>query len=248
MYPPLRGAAAHLRSKKHGGRRSLSTGDIVEHFGILVLDCDAESAEKNNSIASGAGQSMKRSITSVTDEKKTPKRPRFASKASSPTRVERSTRQSKQRIHDGIPSPVPGQIYLAYWDKTKDWLPALLLPHLGLEEFGVPGTLESLGLMDRIPECYDYDPETKDLKWKAGYEHGGPRVMEREFAVMYFDGKKFPQGSPADWVRARDLQELNVPTASSRLVPNLKFAKKYLRRRMEEADASESSTDVSDGE
>ncbi|KAH7109992.1 hypothetical protein B0J13DRAFT_578406 [Dactylonectria estremocensis] len=101
---------------------------------------------------------------------------------------------------------------------------------------------------DYIPECYDYDPETKDLKWKKGYEHGGPRVMEREFPVLYFDGNKFPDGSPADWVRAGDLQDLDVFDASPRLVPNLKFAKNYLRRRIEkEADAaSERATALSE--
>ncbi|KAH6874184.1 hypothetical protein B0T10DRAFT_499277 [Thelonectria olida] len=260
MYPPLRGAAAHLRSKKHRWLRNLSNVVVVEHFGIKVLNCNAELAEKNNSVAFKAGQSgMKRSIACIADGmpgRQTlglEKRPKFTTKGCSRTGVDRHgvlKRQSKQRRHEGIPSPIPGRIYLAYWEMTRDWLPALLLPHIGLQEFGVPSTLESLGLMDHIPECYEYDPETKDLKWKKGYEHGGPCVMEREFAVIYFGGNKFPDGSPADWVRAGDLQELSVFDASPRLVPNLKFARNFLRKRLEEqADtASESSTALSDVE
>ncbi|KAH7111915.1 hypothetical protein B0J13DRAFT_576202 [Dactylonectria estremocensis] len=234
MYPPLRGAAAHLRSKKHGWLRNPSNAVIVEHFGIEVLNCNAELAEKNNSISFKVGQgSMKRSISRIADGM-----------------PGRRTSGSEKRLkrHEGISSPIPGRIYLAYWEMTKDWLPALLLPYIGLEEFGVLSTLESIGLTDYIPECYDYDLETKDLKWKKGYEHGGPCVMEWEFPVLYFDGNKFPDGSPADWVRAGDLQDLDVFDASPRLVPNLKFAKNYLRRRIEkEADtASESATALSE--
>ncbi|KAH7109554.1 hypothetical protein B0J13DRAFT_663527 [Dactylonectria estremocensis] len=251
MYPPLRGAAAHLRSKKHGWLRNPSNAVIVEHFGIEVLNCNAELAKKNNSIAFKAGQgSRKRSIARITDgmpgrrTSGSEKRPKFTTKGCNRTGVDRHgglKRQSNQRRHEGIPSPIPGRIYLAYWEMTRDWLPVLLLPHIALEEFGVPSTLESLGLIDHIPECFEYDPETKDLKWKKGYEHGGPRVTEREFPMIYFDGDKFPEGSPADWVRVGDLQELNVFDALPRLVPNLKSAKNYLRRRIEkEADAASS--------
>ncbi|KAH6957559.1 hypothetical protein BKA56DRAFT_601940 [Ilyonectria sp. MPI-CAGE-AT-0026] len=258
MYPPLRGAAAHLRSKKHGWLRNPSNAVIVEHFGIEVLNCNAELAEKSNFVTFKASQgSMKRSIACIADvmpgrqTSGSEKRPKFTTEGCSRTGVDRHgglKRQSKQRRHKGISSPIPGRIYLAYWEMTRDWLPALLLPHIGLEEFGIPSTLESLGLIDHMPECYENDPETKDLKWKKGYEHSGPCVMEREFPVIYFDGKKFPDGSPADWVRGGDLQELNVFDTSPRLVPNLTFAKNYLRRRIEkEADAtSESSTDSSD--
>lgn len=56
--------------------------------------------------------------------------------------------------------------------------------------------------------------------------------MEREFPVIFFDGGHFPEDSPADWVSAGDLQALEVFDASSRLVPNLKYAKAYLRRRL----------------
>jgi hypothetical protein len=122
---------------------------------------------------------------------------------------------------------------MAYWEMGKNWLPALLLPHTGLEEFGIPSTLESLGLIEHLPEYYEYDPGTKHLTRKNEYERGGPRFLEREFPVLYFDGNKFPDGSPADWVSAGDLQELDVFRSSLRLVPNLKFARNYLRRREE---------------
>ncbi|KAH7145993.1 hypothetical protein EDB81DRAFT_759322 [Dactylonectria macrodidyma] len=240
MYPPLRGAAAHLRSKKHGWLRNPSNAVIVEHFGIEVLNCNAELAEKNNSISFKVGQgSMKRSISRIADgmpRRRTSgseKRPKFTTKGCSQTGVDRHgglKRQSKQRRHEGISS--------------RPNLSGILGNDERLVARASSTSHRPRGIRDYIPECYDYDPETKDLKWKKGYEHGGPRVMEREFPVLYFDGNKFPDGSPADWVRAGDLQDLDVFDASPRLVPNLKIAKNYLRRRIEkEADAaSESAT------
>lgn len=112
-------------------------------------------------------------------------------------------------------------------------MPALLLPHTGLEEFGIPSTLESLGLVKHLPQCYVYDPATKHLTRKDEYECGGPRFLEREFPVLYFNRNKFPDGSPADWVSAGDLQELDMFHSSLCLMPNLKFARNYLRRREE---------------
>lgn len=252
MYPPLRGAAAHLRSKKHGCLRNPSDAAIVEHFGFEVLNCNAELAEKNNFVARKASQgSMKYLIPCIAGgmpERQTSgseKRLKFITEGCSRTGLDRHGGrkwQSRQGRPEGILIPIAGRIYLTYWEMTRDWLPALLLPNIGLDKFGVPGILESIGLIDYIPECYDYDLETKDLKWKNGYEYGGPRVMEREFPVVYFDGNKFPDGSPANWVKSGDLQDLDVFDASPYLVPNLKFAKNYLRRRIEkEADTASQS-------
>ncbi|KAI8710478.1 hypothetical protein NCS52_01564800 [Fusarium sp. LHS14.1] len=206
-YPPLRGAGAHLRSEKHGWLQSPSDALIVWQFGIEVLNCNAELAEKNNRATLKADQgSMKRSIASITDgisrrqtwgSEQTPKVTRR-----NRTRVGRhggSGWQRKRRKHEEIPDPIPGRIYMAYSEMGRNWLPALLLPHTGLEEFGIPSTLESLGLIEHLPQCYVYDPATKHLTRKDEYECGGPRFLEREFPVLYFDGNKFPDGSPADW-------------------------------------------------
>ncbi|KAJ3522058.1 hypothetical protein NM208_g13020 [Fusarium decemcellulare] len=57
---------------------------------------------------------------------------------------------------------------------------------------------------------------------------------------MYFDRKEFPNGSPVDWVRGRDLQDVDVFDASPRLVPNLKFARNYLRERIERETSARS--------
>ncbi|KAF4463417.1 hypothetical protein FALBO_9762 [Fusarium albosuccineum] len=243
MYPPFRSAADHLRSRNHGWQGNPSDVAIVKQFGIEVLNCNTELARKNNSAFFRAGQrSVKRSVTDIADgmpEQQTSgsKRPKLTTRDYSRTGVRR---QTKQKRREGTVNLAPGRIYLAYREMSRDWVPALLLPHFGLEgEIGIPVTLESLGLINRLPPCYEYDLGTKDLRWKPGYEDGGPHTTEREFPVMYFDGSKFPEGSPADWVRADNLLDFDVSKASLRLVPNLKFARNFLqKRRGKEADAA----------
>ncbi|KAH7243863.1 hypothetical protein B0J15DRAFT_363145, partial [Fusarium solani] len=124
-----------------------------------------------------------------------------------------------------------GQIYLAYDQVATNWLPALILPQTGLDDTHTLTSLECLGLMSHIPECYAYDPQTKKLRWKNGYEDGEPLAMERKFPEIYFDGFKFPEESTVGWVGVGDLQAFNVFDSSSSLIPNLESARSYIRKR-----------------
>ncbi|RMJ13495.1 hypothetical protein CDV36_006835 [Fusarium kuroshium] len=247
QHPALRGAAAHLKGSKHGLPWYPTSLEVVKHFGVEVVDCDAELAEKNNSLALAVNQASKKSPESnkeplecKVDEKSSPKKRQYESNDYNESEVkekEISKRHPKQRRLSGITRPIPGRIYLAYWETTKDWLPALVLPHIGLEAFGIPSTLEELGLMKNTPDCLRCESDTQNLKWREGYEHDGTHAMDRQFPVLFFDRREFPENASAGWVKASDLQELRVFHTSSRLVPNLKVAKKYLRKRLQqEAD------------
>ncbi|RSL58701.1 hypothetical protein CEP54_007617 [Fusarium duplospermum] len=241
QHPALRGAAAHLKGSKHALPWYPTSLEVVKHFGVEVVDCDAELAEKNNSVALAAGQTSKKSPESnkespesKVDEKPSPKKRQHESNESEVKEKEISRRNPKQRRLSGITRPIPGRIYLTYWETTRDWLPALILPHIGLEAFGIPSTLEELGLMKNTPACLRCEPDTQNLKWREGYEHDGTHAMDRQFPVLFFDRRDFPEGASAGWVKASDLQELRVFHTSSRLVPNLKVAKKYLRNRLQQ--------------
>ncbi|RSM04771.1 hypothetical protein CDV31_009938 [Fusarium ambrosium] len=247
QHPALRGAAAHLKGSKHGLPWYPTSLEVVKHFGVEVVDCDAELAEKNNSVALAVNQASKKPPESnreplecKLDEKSSPKKRQHESNEFNGSEVkekEVSKRHPKQRRLSGITRPIPGRIYLAYWETTKDWLPALVLPHIGLEAFGIPSTLEELGLTKSTPTCLRCEPDAQNLKWREGYEHDGTHAMDRQFPVLFFDRREFPENASAGWVKASDLQELRVFHTSSRLVPNLKVAKKYLRKRLQqEAD------------
>jgi len=141
------------------------------------------------------------------------------------------------RQHDGSPRRetldviTPGEVYLAYWGMSKALLAVLLLPTEGLDKVGVHNeTIETLGLLRELPSCYDYDPSSGILNWRQGYRDGEALVPDREYPVMYFDGKAFPTRSKVGWVAAKDLLDFDLK-AIGRTIPNYKHVRKYLETR-----------------
>ncbi|KAG7403209.1 hypothetical protein Forpe1208_v016535 [Fusarium oxysporum f. sp. rapae] len=152
----------------------------------------------------------------------------------------RGTRHSHRRHGDkrsitdedfeGITNPDAGSIYLAFWEKSKDWFAVLLLPMQDLESVGISGSIESLGLAEVLPRCYC--DKQDGFSWAEGFNDGEPLVMEREFPVMYFDGQDFPAKSAVGWVSARDLRQFDVNNKNS-LVPHIRSVRKFLKTRAE---------------
>ncbi|KFA70705.1 hypothetical protein S40288_07601 [Stachybotrys chartarum IBT 40288] len=231
---PVAGAAAHIRSKKHG-ERSSDYATMLELFGTEVLGCNETLAEQNNAVAraafkNGYGQSadgiaagsisiskdigLSGEIERIQGGEETNESLyslRQSQRLFSLRQSQRlfSTRQSHQREHDVpevVANPRGGQVYRAFCKMSKQWLAALLLPMGNLEDIGIPDTIEGLGLLEDLPQCYAYDSQRKTFSWKEGYEDNGPRVMMREFPVMFFDGSPLPSRSCVAWVSARDLQ------------------------------------------
>ncbi|KAH7189928.1 hypothetical protein DER44DRAFT_121668 [Fusarium oxysporum] len=131
---------------------------------------------------------------------------------------------------EGITNPDAGSIYLAFWEKSKDWFAVLLLPMQDLESVGISGSIESLGLAEVLPRCYC--DKQDGFSWAEGFNDGEPLVMEREFPVMYFDGQDFPAKSAVGWVSARDLRQFDVNNNNS-LVSHIRSVRKFLKTRAE---------------
>ncbi|KAL2674231.1 hypothetical protein Neosp_012682 [[Neocosmospora] mangrovei] len=153
---------------------------------------------------------------------------------------------------EATPAAEPGQVYLAFWESSKQWVPILLLPMTNLERVGVSGSLDSLDLAEILPICYDQDSLTGERTWRDGYKDGQTLVTEREFPVIYFEGRAFPDKSPVGWVAAKDLRRFDVTTATSDLVPQIQMVRKFLKERAANAscDGVEETShdkDVSDG-
>ncbi|KAK2468212.1 hypothetical protein H9L39_19858 [Fusarium oxysporum f. sp. albedinis] len=154
--------------------------------------------------------------------------------------LRRRTRHSHRRQGDkrsttdedfeGITNPDAGSIYLAFWEKSKDWFAVLLLPMQDLESVGISGSIESLGLAEVLPRCYCNKQD--GFPWAEGFNDGEPLVMEREFPVMYFDGQDFPAKSAVGWVSARDLRQFDANNKNS-LVPHIRSVRKFLKTRAE---------------
>ncbi|KAH6972547.1 hypothetical protein EDB80DRAFT_534989, partial [Ilyonectria destructans] len=86
---------------------------------------------------------------------------------------------------------------------TSNCSAVLLLPYQRLDEVGVPGTLNSLGLLKEIPKCYKYDSRTGEFTWEETYDYNGENVLERELPVIFFDDNGL--SSRAAWVAAKSL-------------------------------------------
>ncbi|KAG7423648.1 hypothetical protein BFJ63_vAg16485 [Fusarium oxysporum f. sp. narcissi] len=139
-------------------------------------------------------------------------------------------RSSTDEDFEGITNPDAGSIYLAFWEKSKDWFAVLLLPMQDLESVGISGSIESLGLAEVLPRCYC--DKQDGFSWAEGFNDGEPLVMEREFPVMYFDGQDFPAKSAVGWVSARDLRQFDANNKNL-LVPHIRSVRKFLKTRAE---------------
>ncbi|KAI3567877.1 hypothetical protein IWW34DRAFT_676719 [Fusarium oxysporum f. sp. albedinis] len=148
---------------------------------------------------------------------------------------------------EGITDPDAGSVYLAFWEKSKEWLAVLLLPMQDLQSIGISGSMESLGLAEVLPACYDN--KGGNLFWAEGYNDGEPLVAEREFPVMYFDGQDFPAKSAVGWVAAKDLRDFDAKSKNS-LVPHIKSVRKFLKTRAAnhspEHETDETGTEIPD--
>lgn len=242
---PIKGAAAHLGSKKHG-RMSREHAVVIEHLGVHVLGCDEVLAERNNAVArNNFLHGQEHSTASPAD--RPPERGPVARPAEDiPSNQTRRTRghllrdprpidgRQNASDSDAVVDPIPGQIYLGFWEKSKDWSPVFLLPTAKLADVGIPSSIEKLGLADNVPACYDYDRRSKAFTWRRGYEDGGRLVSQREFPVMYFDGLPFPDRSAVGWVAAASLRAFDIDSSPSSLTPNLGQVRKFLRERKEQ--------------
>lgn len=207
---PMVSAGAHIASKVHG-LQPRNSENVVEKFGIRVLDCDEGLAAENNAVALQAFHKKAKGARPPADT---------------------AAEGSKQGLRGAavIVSPTPGQIYLGYWEKAKKTWPVLLLPTANLEDVGVPETLEDLKLLQELPPCYRFNTTTKTLEWEEGFEDGGEKVAQRHFPVMFFDdGLKFPSESQASWLPAHDLEVFDIESALASEVPHIRSVREYLR-------------------
>ncbi|KAH7150434.1 hypothetical protein B0J13DRAFT_550157 [Dactylonectria estremocensis] len=168
--------------------------------------------------------------------------------SSIPETIGVQTRQSRARVNqedaEAIIEPTPGNLYFAFRQKSKEWSAALLLPKTDLEDFGIPSTLEQLGLMEDIPACYTYNKDTDTFRWRKGYREGQPMVKERQFPVMFFDGLPFPAKSEVAWITSKDMRPLDITITHSSLIPHHQSVFKYIKERAAKAaqDSMESAS------
>ncbi|KAF6515332.1 hypothetical protein HZS61_005238 [Fusarium oxysporum f. sp. conglutinans] len=133
-------------------------------------------------------------------------------------------RQRKSAV-EGV-KPVCGQVCLVFRKKLKQWLAALVLPD-NFNEAGVATTIASLDLTKEVAECWEHMRETDGVRWRQGHNETKPVVAERQVAIVYFEGPKFPEKCRTDWVSIEELHKYD-PGVHSSLIPHSKTVHKFL--------------------
>ena len=193
---PLAGAAKHLNSVQHG-QMSKERHIAIQFLGYRSSDCTEDLMYKNNEHvlkAFSRGYKPLNMNQLSKSERLNLGLPLKPPAAAAPAGI-RTSGQTVMPAHPsqlrGVPSPIPGELYLAYWAQEKRDYVVMILPWGDLSCAGIPGGLQETGLMDCAPKCYVFDRATERvIGWSPGYEDGGHLVMRREFPVMYFDGKR----------------------------------------------------------
>ncbi|CAG7559870.1 unnamed protein product [Fusarium equiseti] len=241
---PVDNAAKHLRAQHDVADADHDT--VIEHFGVEVIECDDEKLEQNNKAAQEAfkkGQNGADDCIIVREDLppvESPQTTRFKKLSLPAQRIKRrkATRsqlgKGKQEDYDYELELVPGKVYAIYWNETKSWFPALLLPLHDLASIGIHESFLKMGLVRPTPLCYEYDSSSQTFTWANGYEDGEPQCLERHYPFIFFEEeeKKFPEECHKAWIPLYDIMPWNEDEA--RRIDHSERALEYLREKAAE--------------
>ncbi|KAM0247182.1 hypothetical protein ACHAP5_004262 [Fusarium lateritium] len=236
---PLQAASTHLRMK-HKSIKTFTHDSVVDNLGCEVLGCDDEKLEENNSAARKAfekgdqgptGDNIRVRNRSYSPEPQQRKKPNvqsskvYGSKGRRTRWPRRHTDQQDDSSHKF--DLMPGKVYIIYWTESKQWFAGVLLPLQDLASIGIHDSIEKIGLVKSLPDCYQYDTSDMSFSWTKGYEDGGPMSSEQHFAFVFFEGVKFPEESHVAWIPFHDIKEWDEKEAQ--MIEHSEQAFEYLR-------------------
>ncbi|KAI3339691.1 hypothetical protein F4824DRAFT_507943 [Ustulina deusta] len=169
--------------------------------------------------------------------------------------------KEQQEPFSSVIDPLAGGVYRAYWQPTKTWYAAIVLPIGDFDSIGMSGSIAETGLFKYIPVCYCFDKQARRItRWQKGYETGGPHAFKRKFPIMYLDDSldiplgghfKMPEKDLFDWVPSKFLQPLDFQDPKvwqlDGYVSACNFHARQEARRHERAQRCSTLIDVHDG-
>ena len=194
---PMRGAAKHLRGRKHN-QEDVDYKEAIRALGIRVLNCDEKKFKANNDVD-------QRPICSQIG------RPLTSLSPSTGRDIPTRSTQSLATI-----DPKPGEVYTTFWSGTKEFFAILVLPWINAGQLGKDFslTVQDTKLIDEVPTCYRYNQADGSFEWAPGYLPGGQHYSKRKYPIMYFDAPVFPGQCRLNWIPACEfnLYDPKVPT------------------------------------
>ncbi|KAF4981779.1 hypothetical protein FZEAL_2501, partial [Fusarium zealandicum] len=221
---PLKGGAAHLRSKKHGKMAS-DSATVIDVLGVEVISCDKALADKNNAVARGemgsrseyhvakesspmVHQDFMADSIEVVAKVATPVSQMDESTGNTPVMGHFSTAKRRNTTsQDAIINPTTGRVYLVYNKASLQRVPGLLLSITDL----------NAKLQQDLPECYRQERESNRFSWAEVYEDEGPKVSMRRFPFMFLEHSSSRGYSTYGWVTSDDDAVENGPRVRERV-------------------------------
>lgn len=161
-------ATLHLQ-RRHSNKSYVSAASVLEEFGTVVLNCNAELASRHNALldSSRSLASNARAITSPEPENHEEVPSQVLTATSTQSKKKRKRGRPKAPVYQWKPPTSfaeldprivnlkPGDIVGVWFEKQKRFEPAMILPWGRFRRFNYSHTLATVGLNEDIPNCYD---------------------------------------------------------------------------------------------
>ncbi|SPJ82040.1 uncharacterized protein FTOL_09445 [Fusarium torulosum] len=216
-------AKQHLHSR-HSNKSYLSVASVLEEFGTVVLNCNAELAKRNNALLGVGSRSLASNTQSVAspepeDHEEEPPQAQTTPFTQSKTKRKRGRPKtsvcqwkSPTSFADLDPRIVnlkPGDVVCVWFEKYKHFEPAMIIPWGRLDRFDYTHTLATVKLNKNIPKCYD-GAQSDDMAprpWAPGYGNIGDLAHRRMLPGLYFrKWKDFPVKCQSSWLALNKLK------------------------------------------
>ncbi|KAF5624974.1 hypothetical protein F52700_9349 [Fusarium sp. NRRL 52700] len=201
----------------HGRSFSTTAEQVVQVLGTHVSDCNAELAEKNNSLCPLPVDADGDETELETEDEEPSERPKRVSirkkKGKRGRRRNPNTHwvapKSFKDVDPRIINAKPGDIVCLYNDRTKFFYPLMILPWGPFPRLKFSKVLQETELHTAIPKCYEGAKPTDLIPppWTPGYEDDGELAHKRSLPGLFFRGSQdFPHDCRSGWVPLNKLK------------------------------------------
>lgn len=218
-------AKEHLH-RRHSNNSYVSAASVLEEFGTVVLNCNAELAKRNNAVLDGfhllASNTEPIASPEPDDQDETPEEePPPQTTTATHSRKKRKRGRPKAPVYQWKPPTSfaeldprivnlkPGDIVSVWIKKYRRFEPAMILPWGRFDRLKYSHTLAEVELDENIPKCYD-SAESDDMvprPWAPGYGNIGDLAHRRMLPGLYFrKGKDFPCQCQSSWLALNQLK------------------------------------------
>ncbi|TLS21301.1 uncharacterized protein PpBr36_10188 [Pyricularia pennisetigena] len=198
------GAAKHLNGKAHGLSRKRD--QILHMLGYRITDCTEKLAKENNEKFEAKLKNGYKPLNLTQRGKQN--HVDFEDMVSSPKMAHQLPEPKKGLQPSSVSGtrPVAGDLWVGYFEREQVHYGVRILPLVA--NSSDPGLLPvgrtKLFTDATLPSCY-ISSGPDDIRWAPGYEDGGPRVKERQYPVLVFDGDE-----TYDWISLANLTPFDL--------------------------------------